>query len=588
MNADEILPTHSDEESDFSEDDYSLVDIEEPVDYFAGTDSDLERSLIREEDESTVMGSADEETLSELDQQQQESMTEEDDYTPTPAAATVETGMVPLADFTALQGQVTLLKEILESDRLAYETRLSDLEEAHNNLVQRCKLLETDSQKGFGMQTYVDLLRTRTNNIAERLVPLEERFSTEGGLKELRQYNEELNAKVAAKADLTYLKRILESLSVEQQRLKNIQVAGIQNLERLELQIQSHRFNKDNSEIMEAMLERLEMHEEKFVKLQYSFKRLDSYIMESDKEFNQVSTELDGHLQTLVRMGGEIEKLKCAESTLENVIKSVEKSNNALDNASQVLNISLEKQREILRQEIFSEMYDIYSQFNSEIVRLNSIFEDHLVAVDRKLASQSMPPVKADILGQRDFHELSTRLTISEKAVAQLQKAFLDTIRACKPTVHDCAGVVQQVGELLAWKASVTEDDNACPHCNSREERVEKWITEYKLYDEDWKAQTGDAIRDHFKKIQDVLRDWVATANIQISDLHSQLEKKYSERNEASLGSLDKSLKSVGKALTPFVDQEWPNEKLNRMVEEHFTAVLRAVKDAASKQIGNR
>ena len=298
----EMLPPHSHsfEESEFSDDDYSVLDFEETGSESGDINSDLERSYIEDEDDSTVTGSAEEETSSEIDQGEGEVTSEENNHSRTP---TPTNGVTPMVDLGALQAQVSLLKEFLERDRLAYETKLSDLEEAQNILAQKYKTLEINSRDGFGIQTYVDLLRTRSNDISQRVLRLEEKFTSEGELKELRQFDDVLSGMIASKADLAHLKRILESLSVEQQRLKNAQVASSKTLETLGLQIQSHKLvNRPNTSPMEDMIRgRLDKQEERMVDFQASLKRFESYVVETEEEFTQVSTELDNHINALQR-----------------------------------------------------------------------------------------------------------------------------------------------------------------------------------------------------------------------------------------------------------------------------------------------
>src|SRR5271156_5810970 len=115
MQAVQILPTHSHsfEESEFSDDDYSVLDFEETGSESGDIDSDLERSYIEDEDDSTVTGSAEEETSSEVDQEEGEITFEEDNHARSP---TPTNGVTPIVDLGALQAQVSLLKEFLERD----------------------------------------------------------------------------------------------------------------------------------------------------------------------------------------------------------------------------------------------------------------------------------------------------------------------------------------------------------------------------------------------------------------------------------------------------------------------------------------
>ena len=552
----EMLPPHSHsfEESEFSDDDYSVLDFEETGSESGGIDSGLERSYIEDKDDSTITGSAEEETSSEIGQEEGEIASEEDfnhARTPTPT-----NGVTPIVDLGALQAQVSLLKEFLERDRLAYETKLSDLEEAQNIVAQKCRILEFNSRDGFGIQTYVDLLRTRSNDISQRVWRVEEKFSSGGELKELKQFDDVLSARIASKADLAHLKHILESLSVEQQRLKNIQVANSKTLETLGLQIQFHELiNKPNTSPIEDMnRERLDKQEERMVDFQASLKRFESYVVETEEEFTQVSTEFDDNLQALQR-SREIEEQLNSRVTLltsrfdkheELFAKELAAQNTLASEHAEDLGIRLMGFVDFKCQ-------SIQDFLKAEVDKANKDFTQRLASLEQHLISESANLLVTDArdqLRRRESDELSARLTVCEKAVAQLQKASLDTIRACKPAVHDCANVAQQVDELLVWKASMTGKENACHHCNVREESLERWIKEFESKDQEWKRQTRDGLKDYIKKMQGTINEWVHTVEHRFSELDSLQQKKFAERNAEFLGNVNKTLKGMRKGLT--------------------------------------
>lgn len=584
MQAVQILPTHSHsfEESEFSDDDYSVLDFEETGSESGDIDSDLERSYIEDEDDSTVTGSAEEETSSEVDQEEGEITFEEDNHarSPTPTNGVV----TPIVDLGALQAQVSLLKEFLERDRLAYETKLSDLEEAQNILAQKCKTLEINSRDGFGIQTYVDLLRTRSNDISRRVLRLEDKFSSEGELKELRQFDDVLSVSIASKADLAHLKRILESLSVEQQRLKNIQVANSKTLETLGLQIQSHKLiNKPNTSPIENMIrERLDKQEERMVDFQASLKRFESYVVETEEEFTQVSTELDDHIKALQR-SREIEEQLTSRIALLTTRFDKHEKEVAKQFAEQNMLVAEHAEDLGIRLMGFADFgsRSIRDFLTAEVDKGNKEFTQRLAGLEQHLISESANLLVGDARDQvrrRESDELSARLTVCEKAVAQLQKASLDTIRACKPAVHDCANVAQQVDELLAWKASMTGEENTCPHCNIREESLERWTKEFESKDQEWKRQTRDGLKDYVKKMQGTINEWVHTVEHRFSELDSLQQKKFAERNAEFLGNVNKTLKVVRKGLTVLDGQI--EDKIGQKLENHFSVLLMAIKEA--------
>ena len=96
----------------------------------------------------------------------------------------------------------------------------------------------------------------------------------------------------------------------------------------------------------------------------------------------------------------------------------------------------------------------------------------------------------------------------------------------------------------------MTGKENACPHCNVREESLETWTKEFESKNQEWKRQTRDGLKDYIRKMQGTINEWVHSVEHRFSELDSLQQKKFAERNAEFLGNVNKTLKVVRKGLT--------------------------------------
>jgi DNA repair exonuclease SbcCD ATPase subunit len=640
MNSNGTQRAQTFDETESTDDDYSIVDMEETGSESGEFDSELERSFMESGDDSIVFEAGEEETASsEVDQEEALSTTESDSRSPTPTPNTPETPMVvALADFNALQAQVSFLKEQLSSHRLAYETRFIDLKEAFNTMAEQLRnLLESSSiaqatPEGFSVQSHVEVLSSQTENNTQRISTLEEIFS-KGQLEKLQEQDGILFG------NFGHMKRILESLSVEHQRLKNNQMANRKTLEKLELQLlETQEPLRSNMSIVDSdkFRERFEKNEKEIHALRASCHGLLVQVHGSQSNFLKVDKEIERvtrHLEAVEQNQGDLERLKSADLDYDNVVKSVEQCNNTLNNATQSLKISLQEQRQILQRdihmdnqkfeshlkdqthvlnrridteakklqtrskELVQDLKDLEYRFKKSMEFESRMTQDLLIAkVDEseqnftdclaKLEQRLGLPeeTEADTKGtlpQSDFNQLSTRLMICEKALAQLSRTSIDTIRACKPTVHDCSRVIPQVQVLQAWKRSVEQTGNMsklCFHSNTAEERMEDWVKDYESKNEAWKKATHEGIKEWAMCFQTRCNEWAVKVEKKFPEMEARQEKEYNQRLTAYIEEKEKiametmdKLHNIESAITA---------KITQHVKQQFLCLLESWRPA--------
>jgi len=620
------------DETECSDDDYSLVDIEETGSESEEPESELERSFIKGGDNWTFSES-EEETASEVDQ-------EVDVYTgeiyspPLPTPTRTKTRTVARADFHALQIQVSLLNEQLRRDGLAYETKLNELDEALNNIGERCNLLESNSithptPDRFGVLSNVDAPHSQMEINAQRISKLEEMFSDGGRLRELKESDGVWGVKI--NGDLGHMKLILESLSVEQQRLKNNQVANTKTLEKLECQLQTREALMPNVTVEDRFRERFEKNEKEILALRESCKGVLVHVHESQSEFNKFDEEITRVTLHLKAVERNQESLKGVDLDYENVVKSVEQCCADLDHATQSLKLSVKEQRQILQRDLHNDNKKLESQLKKESLALNQriddvaknlhnqswgqvarlqdlesqiqksmdfesvrnhdiliatvkgsekIFADRLAELEERLDLLEATEANAqDKLPQPDLHQLDTRLTICEQTVAQVSRTSIDTIRACKPTVHDCSRVIPQVQALQDWKRSVEKTGNMskmCFHSNTVEERMENWVKGYESKNEAWKVEW--ATRLHQKCTEWAVKIGKKSEEMEIRQeeyfQHVRARVEEQERIVMELRDMIHHIESdFGTKMTQHVDQQFSS------LLEACRAVLSVVKN---------
>jgi len=624
MNTKETQRSQTFDETEYTDDDYSIVDIEETGSESGEPESEVERSLIEGRDGSTLSES-EEESASEDDQ-------EVDVYTgeiyspPLPTPTLTKTRTIARADFHALQIQVALLHEQLRRDGLAYDTKLNELDEALNNMGERCNLLESNSithptPGRLGVLSNVDVLRSQTEINAQRISKLEEMFSAEGRLKELQEYDWVLNE------DLGHMRRILESLSVEQQRLKNNQVANTKTLEKLECQLQTRQALMPNITVEAKFRERFEKNEQEILALRESCKGVLAHVHESQSEFNKIDEEIARVTRHLKAVEQNQESLKGVDLDYENLIKSVEQCCTDLDHATQSLKLSVKEQRQILQRDLHNDNKKLESELKNQSLALNLRIDD----VARNLHNQSWGHVARlqdlesqiqktmdfecqknydiligtvkgsektftnrveeleqrldlleateatvhDELPQPDLHQLDTRLTICEQTVAQVSRTSIDTIRACKPTVHDCSRVVPQVQALLDWKRCVEKTGNMskmCFHSNTAEERMENWAKEFESRNEAWKVEW--ATRLHQK-----CTDWAVKIGKKSEEMEIRQEE-YFQHVRARVEEQERIVTEMRDMIHHFESDF--ETKMTQHVDQQFSSLLEACRAVLS------
>jgi hypothetical protein len=121
--------------------------------------------------------------------------------------------------------------------------------------------------------------------------------------------------------------------------------------------------------------------------------------------------------------------------------------------------------------------------------------EDRLAKAERDVEElgHRMPYAEGNFIPERKQEQVDLRLTACETGVSQLQKIQLDTIRACKPTAHDCARVVHQVNDLRAWRNSVEQCgmDKCRRHADLAEKRMTQMVDDVESNMELWRMSTS-------------------------------------------------------------------------------------------------
>ena len=384
MRADEAQYLHTFDDAEPSDDDYWAPAIE---------DRAFEKLLI-EDDGSSVWPSDEEEISLEAGQGECEPQNPYHSLSSIPTPDLSATPKVSISEFKALQNQVSLLMEVVVSNRVAYESQLSERDAARTILTNKSSPLENNnntavSSGGWGIQAHVNFLRSEMSLNRQRMAELEEKFS--GDERRDQWYMDVTTSMRKVLSDIGGMRRYVESLSVEQQRLKNVNVANTNSLVNLEIQVQEAV--KTSASIPEDPLgKRLEKLESQLNTIESSFELLNGRVQglesECDRLFTDVLSLTDqfkGHgvdcSRLIEEMQRDVKNLLSVEFDIQNVAQSVEQHNMIMENAAQALKLSLQEQRTLLQQDLFAVIEKFQTQLGAEVAILSQRLENQEFAL---------------------------------------------------------------------------------------------------------------------------------------------------------------------------------------------------------------
>jgi hypothetical protein len=278
-------------------------------------------------------------------------------------------------------------------------------------------------------------------------------------------------AKNASKGDITSLRHLLESLSVELQQEKRRSDANIRALDELERQINI---------MNEAMSDRVSEIEGTVITLEHLQQCIEDKREEQSKHFLTINQKME----TLVGLVREIKNMNDAQTDR---LSNIEWTNCILDGELQSLHKSLyqkveaiyarldhdkkiENEKEAaLRNSIekqFSECFQsqkvdtkLYIQSLVECKQwtLETSYGERLNRLEKAMAQLQNEPRETNMesIHGRQITDLINRLAACEKSIEQLKNYQLEAIRCFKPAIEEQESLTQQIKEIKLWQETV-------------------------------------------------------------------------------------------------------------------------------------